>query len=173
MTEGGGLVTDDGFDEFFHREYPKILALGRALAPTDGIDLTQEAFLRAFREWDTIKGYDIPGAWLRRVMLCRVADHHRRRTRRTRAVARLGMLSAADRPEHDLFTSDDEGWFSAVRALPRRQSQVVALHDIDQLSIGEVAAILEVAPGTVKASLSQARANLARSLDARTGGTAT
>jgi len=170
MTERSGQVTGDGFEEFFHREYPKALAMGRALAPVDGVDLTQEAFVRAFREWDTIKEYDIPGAWVRRVMLRLIADQHRSRNRRNRAVARLGALSGVDRPNHDLVTSDDEAWFSAVRALPRRQAEVIALHYIDQLSIAEVAAILEIATGTVKASLSQARAKLRRSFDARSEG---
>lgn len=170
MTERSRQVTGDGFEEFFNREYPKILALGRALAPVDGADLAQEAFVRALREWDTIKGYDIPGAWVRRVMLRLILDQHRSRNRRNRAVARLGTLSAVDRPGHDPATPDDEAWFSAVRALPRRQAEVVALHYIDQLSIAEVAAILEIATGTVKASLSQARAKLRQSFNAQSEG---
>ena len=172
MTERSGQVTGDGFEEFFNQEYPRVLAMGRALAPADGVDLTQEAFVRAFREWDTIKAYDIPGAWVRRVMLRLIVDQHRSRNRRNRAVARLGALSAVDRLNHDYdpVTSDDEAWFSAVRALPRRQAEVIALHYIDQLSIAEVAAILEIATGTVKASLSQARANLRRSFDAHSEG---
>ncbi len=28
-------------------------------------ELTQEAFNRAYRSWETISGYDKPGAWLR------------------------------------------------------------------------------------------------------------
>ena len=162
------LVGDDRFDEFFRAEYPKLLALGRALAPSAAHDLAQEALIRACRNWAAVAEYDIPGAWVRRVMLRLVADHHRSSRRRERMVGRLGARSATSlrigTSETDV---DDERWFDAVRALPARQASVVALHYIDQLSVAEVAAILEIAPGTVKSSLSRARAKLARSLGAR------
>ena len=46
--------------------------------------------------------------------------------------------------------------------LPPRQAQVVALHYLFDLSVDDVAATLEVSPGTVKVHLSRARASLAR-----------
>lgn len=159
------LVADDRFDEFFRVEYPKLLALGRALAPSAAHDLAQESLIRACRNWSAVVDYDIPGAWVRRVMLRLVADHHRSRRRRERMVERLSATSSTDRPED--ITVDDERWFDAVRGLPARQASVVALHYIDQLSVAEVAHVLEIAPGTVKSSLSRARARLARTVGAR------
>jgi hypothetical protein len=50
-------------------------------------------------------------------------------------------------PEHD------EAVWRAGRTLPRRQAQVVALHDVDDRSVAEIATILELAEGTVKAHL--------------------
>lgn len=60
---------------------------------------------------------------------------------------------------------EDEQVWSAVRALPKRQAQVVALHYALDLSVAEVAATLGCAEGTVKAHLSRARAALAVELD--------
>ncbi len=161
----GQLVADDRFDEFFRVEYPKLLALGRALAPSAAHDLAQEALIRACRNWSTIVDYDIPGAWVRRVMIRLVADHHRSRRRRERMVERFEISSRGESTVD--IDVDDERWFDAVRSLPARQASVVALHYIDQLSVSEVAEILEIAPGTVKSSLSRARVKLARTLRVR------
>ena len=152
----------DGFDEFFRLEYPKLLALGRALAPSAAGDLAQEAMIRSCRHWSTVSEMDIPGAWVRRVMLNLVADHHRARRRRDRMVDRFGSQLAAGWDEVAGVELDDEAWFAAVRSLPRRQRDVVALHYIDQIPIAEVAVVLDIAAGTVKSSLARARRTLVR-----------
>lgn len=162
------LASDDRFEAFFRAEYPKLLALGRALAPAAAHDLAQEALIRACRNWSAVADYDIPGAWVRRVMLRLVADHHRSLGRRERMVDRFRANSSPSMRDGTTgIDVDDDQWFDAVRALPARQASVVALHYIDQLSVAEVATILEIAPGTVKSSLSRARVKLARTLGAR------
>ena len=62
-------------------------------------------------------------------------------------------------------TGDVEFW-DAVRSLPRRQSQVVALHYVEDLSVSDIADVLEMAPGTVKKHLHDGRKSLARRLRA-------
>jgi RNA polymerase sigma-70 factor (ECF subfamily) len=57
-------------------------------------------------------------------------------------------------------------FWAAVRALPERQRAAVALHYIDDLSIDEIAGILQVSPGTIKTSLFKARRSLAVTLEA-------
>ena len=47
-----------------------------------------------------------------------------------------------------------------MRALPDRERAAVTLHYLEDLPIAVVAEILEVAPGTVKSSLSHARRKL-------------
>jgi RNA polymerase sigma-70 factor (ECF subfamily) len=56
--------------------------------------------------------------------------------------------------------------------LPGRQAQVIALRYIDDLTIPEIADVLGVAVGTVKALLHQGRERLRRQLEAKglTGG---
>ena len=139
-----------------------MLALGRALAPAAAGDLAQEAMIRSCRNWSAVSEMDIPGAWVRRVMLNLVADHHRSRKRRDRAIDRLGSQLAPGWDEAAGVDLDDEAWFAAVRSLPRRQRDVVALHYIDQIPIAEVAGVLGIATGTVKSSLARARRTLAR-----------
>jgi RNA polymerase sigma-70 factor (ECF subfamily) len=58
----------------------------------------------------------------------------------------------------------------AVRALPPRQAQAVALYYVDDRSVAEIAEILRCAEGTVKAHLHKARQKLAEAIGAPTDG---
>ena len=52
-----------------------------------------------------------------------------------------------------------------MRRLPRRQAQAIALHYLDDLSVADVATILEISPDTVKVHLHRGRPALADALD--------
>jgi RNA polymerase sigma-70 factor (ECF subfamily) len=64
----------------------------------------------------------------------------------------------------DALPDADEAVWAAVRALPPRQAQVVALFYVDDRSVADIARILECAEGTVKAHLHAARQALSRAL---------
>lgn len=64
----------------------------------------------------------------------------------------------------ELLARDDEEFWAAVRALPTRQAQVVALHYLEDRSVDDVAAVLGCAPATVKVHLHRARTTLATTL---------
>jgi len=78
-----------------------------------------------------------------------------------RALARIALGA---RPAVVDPTAGDPEFWSAVRALPRRQAQVVALHYLEDLPVAEVAEILDVSPGSVKRHLHDGRRALARRL---------
>jgi RNA polymerase sigma-70 factor (ECF subfamily) len=70
-------------------------------------------------------------------------------------------------PPAETVTFDDpdvNGWWTAVRALPDRQRAVVVLHYLEDRPITDVATVLGIAEGTVKATLAHARRSLARTL---------
>ncbi len=167
MTDRVESGVAQGFDAFFRDEFPRLLALGRALAPSVAGDVAQEALLRAFGRWTEVAALDAPGAWVRRVMLNLITDHHRAGRRYRHMQDRLAVQSTesvhgADETAIELI---DEEWFTAVRGLPRREREVVALHYIDQLPVAEVAEVLGIAPGTVKKSLHRARRKLTERFD--------
>lgn len=60
----------------------------------------------------------------------------------------------------------DDFW-REVRKPPSRQAQVIALRYIDDLSVAEIAQVLGVAEGTVKAQLHKGRNRLRRRLETR------
>ena len=152
-------VDQAGFEAFYRREALPLAALATALTGSreTGADLAHEALLRAYRGWPSISTYERPGAWARRVLLNLAADDRRRRGRERSALARVPATS-------DVQPSDpaDEAFWSAVRDLPPRQRDTVVLRYVDDLPVDEIAEILEVTPGTVKAALFAARSTLAQ-----------
>ena len=87
-------------------------------------------------------------------------------TRRARGAAAAGPKpgpTRSTRSANELPESGD-GFWSAVRSLPDRQAQIVALHYLDDRPVDEIAELLEIAPGTVKTQLHRARATLANRL---------
>ena len=63
----------------------------------------------------------------------------------------------------------NEAFWEAVRRLPKRQAQCVALHYLEDRPIAEIAALLEIAEATVRGYLHHGRAALAVSLDLHLG----
>jgi RNA polymerase sigma-70 factor (ECF subfamily) len=155
------------FDAFFRAEQPKMVALALALTgvPEVARDLAQDALAKAYRSWQFVSAMDRPGAWLRRVTINGAMSWHRSASRETRAHARLGGEGSTETPEQE----SDRFW-SAVRSLPDRQRAAVALHYLEDMSVADVAAALDIAEGTVKASLFKARATLAAALGVERGG---
>lgn len=166
-AESGG--TGD-FEAFYRREVVVLTALATALTGSRdlGADLAHDALLRAYRAWPVVGGYERPGAWVRRVTLNLVADSRRRARREQRAVARLAGRADARAERRDGEVTDEQFW-QAVRALPERQRATVALYYVDDLPVAEIATVLEVTTGTVKAALHAARAALAAALGVEEG----
>jgi RNA polymerase sigma-70 factor (ECF subfamily) len=155
------------FEEFYLREYPEVVGLLQGLLRSRLVaeELAQETFLVAYRDWDRISGLDNPRAWVRKVAMNQRGSFLRAYLRQQQAQEREAV------PEHEddsIKLADDyaEVW-QAIRTLPPSQAQVIALHYYEDYSIGQIAAALGKAPGTVKAQLHDARSKLARLLGAQ------
>jgi len=150
------------FDELYRRDFRALVALAAGLSGSRSAaeELVQEAFLAAHRRWERIAAYDDPSAWIRRVVVNRSVSVVRRRMAEGRALTRVG----GRRVLPDALPERDEAVWCAVRALPKRQAQVVALYYVEDHSVAEIARVLECAEGTVKAHLHKARRALSRTL---------
>ena len=154
-------LVSDGFDAFYEREYQPLcrLALAFTKSPAVAEDLVQETLLRAYRHWESVSGYDKPGAWARRV-LCNLATSRGRRL----AVEARGLLRMRGDSRHAHIEERDDELWSAVRRLPKRESHAVVLFYVEQLSVQEIGHVLECPEGTVKSLLHRARKSLAAQL---------
>jgi RNA polymerase sigma-70 factor (ECF subfamily) len=152
------------FVRFFRAEYPAVvsLAYGVSGSRTAAEDVAQEAFLRAHRDWKRVEAMDSPEGWVRRVAINLATSRWRRLRAETSALARLSPPVSLVPPGDHLSTFWEE-----VRRLPTRQAQAVTLHYLEDMSVDEIASVLEIANGTVKALLSQGRERLRRQLIAK------
>jgi RNA polymerase sigma-70 factor (ECF subfamily) len=155
-------VLTPSFDDFFAAEYRRVVGLTYVLCGRRNLaeELAQDAFVKAYQRWATVSTYDDPGAWVRRVAANLATSTLRRRVREARAMTRL----AARRTPADELTVDDPSFWAAVRRLPRRQAQCVALHYLEDRSTAEVAAVLGISEATVRVHLHRARTDLATTL---------
>jgi RNA polymerase sigma-70 factor (ECF subfamily) len=156
------------FEEFYATEYPAVVGLAYALSGSRWVaeDLAQDAFLAAHRDWDRIAAYEQPGSWVRRVVTNLSVSAFRRRLSEAKALGRLALWRESALGE--LAAEDVEFW-GAVRMLPRRQAQVVALHYLEDRPVAEIADTLGIAAGTVKKHLHDGRRELARRLELKEG----
>lgn len=149
------MVDWGGFEEFYVKEYPRVLASMTLVAGSldTARDATDEAFARALDRWDRVHGMTSPGGWVYRVGLNLV----RRRLRRA-AVEQRVLRRHAEEPTVPEPVATDV--WNAVKRLPERQRLAVVLRYVADLPESEVAAVLGVARGTVSASLAAARVRL-------------
>lgn len=156
-------VFRETFEAFYARERQRIIGLAFVMTGSraGAEDLAQEAFLAALRNWNKIGFYDDPGAWVRRVVANRSVSALRRRAAEARALIRLGSPGSTV-PE---LAANTLATWDAVRRLPRRQAQVVALHYFDGQQVAEVARILECSENTVKTHLKRAMTTLREEIE--------
>jgi RNA polymerase sigma-70 factor, ECF subfamily len=150
------------FDAFYVHEYPATVRLLTALTGRRDVaeELAQDVFVTAHARWHAVHHFERPDAWVRRVAVNRGTSWVRRRTVETRLLTRL---SARPTPLVQLSESADETW-RAVRHLPARQAQVIALVYLEDRTVADVAEILDCSPDTIRTHLRRARSTLAARL---------
>lgn len=141
----------------YERQFRAFVAGAYAVVgePEAARDVVQEAFARALRERRRFRQEGPLEAWLWRIVLNVARDAARR--------SRFADLSADELAEIAPLGSDlpaAQDLRSELRALPERQRLAVFLHYYADLPYEEVAGLLEVAPGTIAASLNAARKSL-------------
>lgn len=150
------------FDDVYASEYRSLVGLGYVLTGSRSVaeDLVQDTFAEAHKRWGSIRHYDNVGAWLRRVLVNKATSRGRRIVSETKMLTRLGSRRL---PDIEIPEDSSEIW-AAVRRLPRRQAQTIALFYWEDRSIAQIAEILDCGEETVKTHLKRARATLARQL---------
>jgi RNA polymerase sigma-70 factor (ECF subfamily) len=146
-----------------HRQMVYRVALRIVRTHEEADEVTQETFVRAWRALPGFRGEARVSTWL-----VRIAIHAARERRSTRAVPLDGaerIVDPAEGPEAAWERRTDRARLRiAVRTLPPRQREVVALKVFSDMTYEEVAKTLDLTVGAVKAHLHQAVANLRKRL---------
>jgi RNA polymerase sigma factor (sigma-70 family) len=144
------------------------LARWLARAPGEADDVVQEALLRAFRAYDGRHGEDVK-PWLLAIVRNCFYDAAGRRAReagRRAPGAGDGWADAVAAPETDeplaasIRAQQADALDAALASLAPDFREVLVLREIEDLSYGEIAAVIGVPVGTVMSRLARARAAL-------------
>ena len=117
-------------------------------------DALQEAFARAAVRWRRLRSDEAPEAWVRRLALNLTGW-----LPGTAALLGLGSVPAAAE-----LSAETVDLLVGLRVLPVAQRQVLVLHHLVGLPVGEVARELGLPVGTVKTRPARGRRALARRL---------
>ena len=141
-------------------------------------DMTQEAFISAYKNMQSFRGGSFK-SWMYRIITNACYDELRRRKRKP--ATSLDSLVDGDAGEIE-FDVPDEGESpeehmqrrelagtiqTGINTLPADQRTVLVLSDVQGMSYEEIAAITNASLGTVKSRLSRARAKLRDYLQAQ------
>ena len=148
----------DDFAEWVRPHLPAMSRLAARLAPgCDRDDIVQEALVRAWRKrrlFDPARG--TASAWL----LALTADRARRARTRQRVSLELTDVAAAPGRDDEVLDLS-----RALDRLSARQRLAVDCVYFAGLSVADTAAIMKCAEGTVKSTLSDARARLRTAME--------
>lgn len=123
-------------------------------------DVAQETLARAYVRWSRVGHHAEP--WVVRVATNQVIGRWRRR--------QPILAPAADAPGSDAQVAERLALVTALRDLPRRQREVLALRYLGDLSIEQTAAELGCTESTVKAHAARALRAMRARMDAPSGG---
>jgi RNA polymerase sigma-70 factor (ECF subfamily) len=162
-------------DALLRRHHDRIHAVCRRLAgnDADGLDATQEALIAIARGIGRFDGRAAFSTWAYRVATNACLDELRRRRRRPTPGLpddldrdgghhQIGVDSVALERLPDQMAIDD-----ALAQLPLEFRAPVVLRDLCDLDYAEIAAILDLPPGTVRSRIARGRGHLARLLEPR------
>ena len=176
----------EAFRIIMQRGNQRLFRVARGVVRDDGEadDVLQEAYARAFAAIGGFRGEAGVMTWLTRIVL----NEARGRLRRRRPMVGLERIEAAQMdgaevipfpnafgtasPEADAARAQIRGLIEqAVDDLPEAFRIVFIMRDIEECSIEETAANLDLKPETVKTRLHRARRLLREALDARLAST--
>jgi len=157
----------DMYDRHRHLVYRTALAI--TCDPDMASDLLQEVFLRLHRFAERIDPTRPLQPWLYRMTVNLSYTWIKRKSRWMRYINEMAERIITERrpaSPHNI-AERDESWRwvrQAILALPVQQRMVVVLYYINDLSLKEIAEILEIPVGTVKSRLHYARRVLKKQL---------
>ena len=152
------------------------LTLRMTGSPEDALDLSQEAFLNAWRGLDKFQGDSSFSTWLYRLASNACIDFLRREKRRKD----ISMTVSLDDEEEERQAELPDHRHSPEREVERRElredirrglmslseehRQVLVMRELSGMSYAEIGAVLRLEEGTVKSRIARARVALRKIL---------
>ena len=147
--------------EALMRQYERLVlvtALRLAGNLPDAQDVSQEVFLKLYRNLGKLASEDAVASWLYRVTVNACHDL-RRRPGREDPLENAGQLAAGGADPHQALAETERSRVLelSLRMLPEKERAALVLRDLEGLSTQEVARVLGSSEATVRSQVSKAR----------------
>ena len=123
----------------------------RVSSQADRDDLLQEISVRAYEKFSDLKKETSFKPWLIRIARNRINDYYRRQQKEE------WVVLTEDVPAVSIQRTVDERVHETLKQLPEKERQILKKYYWEELSIEEIAQILNIPQGTVKSRLHHAR----------------
>lgn len=160
----------EAFSELYNRTSTELYRSIRAMTRDEDLswDIQQDSYLRAFQSLDKLENDEAFLPWLRRIAANITATKMSKRLPVTftdlagdsedAAIPELPDLNPASQPELSLDRKETSRLVQEILSrLPEGQQMVLGMRYYDELSVKEIAQLLKLSDGTVKAALFQGR----------------
>ena len=173
--EGTTLLTDDelirrcldnqpdAYRVLVERYWSMVYSVVRRITHShdDAVDVTQEAFVRAYEHLSEFARDSKISTWLLRVATNYALDQKRRKLARQRLQVHVPVSGYAPPADAPAISRETESRLSEIlRTLTHHQRLCLVLKVVHGMSTSEVAGILGCSEGTVRVHLHQARKTL-------------
>src|SRR6266478_870498 len=163
-------ITAEDFEQIVRRYQRKVYRVLLLMLnnPEDADNLTQDCFLRAYASMKSFRGDCSVQTWLFRIAVNLVRDHARNRRagfwKRLLRLEDYGVVaddqeppSIKPSPERRMLAREElDAVWRAVDSLSVRQKEVFVLRFAEEMELKEIAEVLNLSIGTVKAQLFRA-----------------
>lgn len=174
VTEQGDAAGLSSFEQLLLAHSRPVLRLAVRLTGNlhDAQDVSQDVFLKLYREWKRFGNEAEVLPWLYRVTINACFDTRRKAKRSRLTIISSDLRSAAPTPEDTARNTEDAALLQAgLESLTDRERAAIALRELEGLSTAEVAQILGSAESTVRVQISAARVKLRRFFEKVRGNT--
>ena len=157
------------FTELYEQTNPILYRSIRAMVHDEDLawDILQDSYLRAFRSLDKLEADEAFLVWLRRIAVNETARQMSKRAPlpftelengEEESLPELPDMNAEHQPELALDRQETSRLVREILSeLTEQQQLVVGMRYYEEMSVTEIAQLLQVAPGTVKAQLFKGR----------------
>jgi RNA polymerase sigma-70 factor (ECF subfamily) len=145
------------------------LAFGVLRDQEEALDVSQEAFVKAYRALSKFKGESAFYTWLFRITMNLALDRRRQRASRAKSLGtdvppeewERTAVSPDTPPDEEAVSADRRARIArALQSLPEHHRAIIILSDVQGLSYREIAEVLAIPMGTVMSRLHNARKRL-------------
>lgn len=166
-------VTDEeiAFDQIMTDYGQAILQLAYSYVKNNAIaeDLTQEIFIKCYKNFHTFQHHSNVKTWLWRIAINHCKDYLRSWHHRKVLLTYENEVEPASEQDHVeqvvIQLNDDNELINAVLQLPLKFREPIYLHYFEEMSIKEIESLIGVKQNTIKTRMRRAKALLKESLE--------